>query len=452
MGWLERLEGEKDLSIHHLDDDDDGFIPAGVRSARLARTRYPYARDVGSGLDSNVVMSPIGWILRNFTEARPVIEVRKDRIWEHHPDHPLEERLARPNPFYGDDLLWKATILSHRLDGNAYWQKVRNDIGQVIGLWYLPHFLVEPKWPRDGSVFISHYEYRPDGAGQPIVLLPRDVVHFRDGLDPRNVRKGLSPVKPLLREVFTDEEAANFSASILRNMGVPGGVISPKSAEARPSQPDVDEMKKKMKSGFAGDSRGEWLVLGTPTEISQFGFDPQSLMLGNLRDIAEERVCAALGVPAAVVGFGSGLQSTKVGATMKELRKEAWDSCIRPMQTSIAKQLTDQLMPDFVAQTRRFRVRFDTSEFAASQEDETAKATRVALLVEKGILRVDRAQEKLGLEVDPERAVYLGNTARPAGASEEPAPADPPPSTNGGPPEKSADVASRIQSLLNGAR
>src|SRR5690606_1589441 len=194
---------------------------------------------------------------------------------------------------------------------------------QVIGMWYMPHFLVEPKWPADGSAFITHYEYRPDPGGKPINLLPRDVVHFRFGLDPRNVRTGMTAVKPLLRAVFTAEEAANFSASSLRNMGVPGGVIAPKSSESLPSKEDVKAMKEYMKSAFTGNQRGEWLVLGTPTETSAFGFDPQALMLGNLRDIAEERVCAALGVPAAVVGFGSGLQSTKVGATMKELRKEA---------------------------------------------------------------------------------------------------------------------------------
>jgi HK97 family phage portal protein len=413
MAWLERLQ-TKGLSIV----TEDGFMPADLGTrGRLARTSYAYGRDVGEGLDSNVVMSPVNWILRNFTEAVPVVEVRKSRIWEYAEDHPLELRLQSPNPFYNDDLLWKATIVSYALDGNAYWQKVRNPFGEVLGYWYMPHFLVEPKWSQEGE-FISHYEYRPNPGKRPINLPVRDVVHYRFGLDPRNVRKGLSPIKPLLREVFTDEEAANFSASILRNMGVPGGVIAPRDANALPSQPDVEAMKAYMRSGFTGDKRGEWLVLGTPTDIKQFGFDPQSLMLGNLRDIAEERVCAALGVPAAVVGFGSGLQQTKVGATMKELRKEAWDSCIRPMQNSLAKQLTAQALPDFQAQTRRFRVRFDASEFAASQEEETEKANRIAMLAEKGVLRVDRAQEALGLEVDSSRAIYLGPA--PAGTTAEP--------------------------------
>jgi len=401
MGWLDRLE-TKGLTIV----SEDGTFWQHVDSS-VPPSQAQYARDVGDGMHSNVVMAPVRWVLRNFTEAEAVVQVRRNRLWERSDDHALELLLTRPNPFYGDDLLWKATGLSFMLDGNAYWQKVRNDFGEVVGYWYLPHFQVRPKWPDGGSVFISHYEYRAVRGREPIKLDVRDVVHWRDGLDPENPRCGLSGLKTLLREVFTDEEAAIFSASILRNMGVPGGVIAPKDASKTPSQADVDRMKEHMGS-FSGKRRGEWLVLGTPTEIKQFGFDPQALMLGNLRDIAEERVCSVLGVPAAVVGFGSGLQQTKVGATLKELRKEAWDSCIRPMQNAIAKQGSIQLLPDFVSNPRRYRMRFDASDFAASQEEETEKAQRIALLVEKGVLRVDRGQEALGLEVDPTRAIYLG--------------------------------------------
>jgi phage portal protein BeeE len=406
--------GTKGLTILR---DDGGFIPANVGAwGGLPRTSYSYHTDIGMGLDSNVIMSPVGWIMRNFTEADVVVERKVGGAWEAVDDHDFTSRLDAPNPFYDADILLKATAISWALDGNAYWQKVRNPFGEVLGYWYVPHFMIEPKWPNDGSVFISHYEYRPGGGMRPIDFRVGDIVHFRNGLDPRNTRLGFSSLKPVLREVFTDEEAANFSATILRNMGVPGGIISPKAA-AITNADEALRLKEHM-TGFTGDKRGEWLVFGVPTEAHQFGFDPNNLMLGNLRDIAEERVCAALGIPAAVVGFGSGLQQTKVGATMREMRKEAWDSCITPMQNSIARQLTKQALPDFQTQLRRFRVRFDNSAFAASQEEEMDKARRVALLCEKGILRVDRGQKMLNLEVDPTRAIYLTDGSAGGGADE----------------------------------
>ncbi|MGH7185160.1 MAG: phage portal protein, partial [Pseudomonadota bacterium] len=385
-------------------------MPQGaVGPGTLPRTSYHYRQDVGEGLDSNVIMAPVMWIMRTFTEAHATVERRTpESVWATVEDHEAGILMDRPNEAYDGDALWKATCVSYVLNGNAYWRKVRNVFGDVIQLWYVPHWLVQPRWPQDGSQFIGHYDYQPNsGLGGPTRLLPRDVVHFRFGLDPRNPRLGFSPLQPLLREIFTDDEAANFSAKILQNMGVPGLLVSPKSDAYRPSDDDLEKLKAYMATAFTGDQRGGAMVMGMPTDVAQFGFDPNKLMLGNLRDIAEERVCAALGLPAAVVGFGSGLQSTKVGATMRELRRLAWVQCLMPTQKSLARQLTAQLLPDFVAQLRRFRIYFDTSDVSAFQEEDDLRAARVARLVTAGVLRVDRGQEMLGLEVDDTQKVYL---------------------------------------------
>lgn len=434
---------------------DDFWTEDDVRFGRhLPRTSYNYARDIREGLDSNVVMAPVSWIMRTFTEAEPVVESKTDQRWRRSEDHPLQLRLEQPNPFYDGDALTKATIISYYLDGNGYWIKVRNRFGGVVELWYAPHWALQPKWPehRSNTVFISHYEYSP-GNGQTIDLLPQDVVHFRFGIDPRNTRKGYSPLKPLLREVFTDEEAANFTAAILRNQGVPGLIVSPKAAGASMTREKAEEAKQRLIQHFTRDRRGEPFVATLPTEIAQFGFDPNQLMLGNLRDIAEERVCAMVGLPAAVVGFGAGLQQTKVGATMRELVRLARVSCINPMARSFGKTLKAQLMPDFVGQPRRFRVRYDMSEVSVFQEDETEFAKRVLLKVNGGVLRVVHAQEMLGDEVDPSQDVYLRDSRFVAvPANKDPVAAQPPPPAgNGGPPgdetaeEKQEDAASRLR-------
>jgi HK97 family phage portal protein len=361
-------------------------------------------------------MSPVMWVMRAFTEAQLITQKRREDsgggiIWERMIDHPMEALVERPNAFYDGDALWKGTALSFVIAGNGYWRKIRNNIGEVIELWYVPHWLMRPVWPEDGSVFISHYEYTT-GISGPVHLPTRDVVHFRFGLDPENPRLGYSPLQAILREVMTDDEAARFSERILENMGVPGLVVSPqKDSGYRPNESEVKRLQTYFDTAFTGDRQGRALVMGGPTDVAQFGFDPNKLMLPALRDISEERVCAAIGIPAAVVGFGSGLQSTKVGATMRELVKLAWVQCVTPMQTALARQLTAQLLPDFQSQTRRFRARFDTSEVSAFQEEAKAEAERVTLLVRENVLRIDRAQAILGLEVDPARAVYLNEIA-----------------------------------------
>jgi HK97 family phage portal protein len=365
-----------------------------------------------TGLRSNVLMSPIMWVMRAFTEAQLITQRRREDsgggiLWERMLDHPMEMLVEHPNDFYDGDALWKGTALSYLMSGNAYWRKVRNAFGEVVQLWYVPHWMIRPAWTEDGSTFISHYEYSAT-LGGPFILPTRDVVHFRFGLDPENTRLGYSPLQAVIREVMTDDEAARFSEKILRNMGVPGLVVSPHASGTwRPGADEVTRLQAYFNEAFSGDRRGSAIVMGGPTDISQFGFDPNKLMLTALRDVSEERVCSAIGIPAAVVGFGSGLQSTKVGATMRELVKLAWVQCVTPMQTALARQLTSQLLPDFAAQLRRFRARFDTSEVSAFQEEAKAEAERVTLLVRENVLRIDRAQHMLGLEVDPTRAVYL---------------------------------------------
>lgn len=436
MSWIDKVR-QAELKTDTFWTQDD------VRFGRyLPRSDYSFGADIEEGLDSNVVMSPVSWIMRTFTEAEPMVESQRNARWQPVVDHRLTEQLANPNAFYDGDTLWKATIASYCLEGDGYWVKIRNKLGEVLEYWYVPHWMIRPWWPGNNRVYIDHYKYNVEG--DEIELPPRDVVHFRFGLDPRNTRHGFSPLRPLLREVFTDEEAANFSAAILRNMGVPGLIVSPKDANAVVKKEAAEEMKDRLRQHFTRDKRGEPFVATGPTDVKQFGFDPNQLMLGNLRDITEERVCAMLGIPAAVVGFGAGLQQTKVGATMRELVRLARVNCINPMARSLAKQLTKQVMGDYQAQSKRFRVRFDMSDVSVFQEDETQREERILKRVEGGVLRVDHAQDMLGLEVDESQAIYLRKTelqAVPANKKPEE------PSGNGRPPDE-AEPVNRLAAVL----
>ena len=85
----------------------------------------------------------------------------------------------------------------------------------------------------------------------------------------------------------------------------------------------------------------------------------------------------------------------------------AWEDGIIPMQGAMAEDLEQQLLPDFEEDTSTTRVRFDTSNVAALQQEETLKHEKIRKDVAAGIIRVDQAQALLGYPVDPDRAVYL---------------------------------------------
>ncbi len=181
----------------------------------LPRTKLDYATEVGDGLGSNILMAPILWVARTFPEAiLTLTQTNASDEEESFPDHEMLALLGQPNPHYSGEALWMATLMSWFLVGNAYWRKIRDKRTRAVKeLWYIPHWMMEPAWLADGTVFISHYEYIPTGHVKEVVPID-DVIHFRHGLDPRNPRKGLSPIWSALREVFTDDEASNYTASI----------------------------------------------------------------------------------------------------------------------------------------------------------------------------------------------------------------------------------------------
>ena len=291
------------------------FIPTGTQGM-LPSTVTDYRKAVGNGLGSSVLMSPVKWIQRTFPEAYLEVARLRDNELDPIPNHPLVQLVNNPNGFYTGADLWKPTLYSYLFDGNGYWRIERNERSLApMALWYVPHWMMEPKW--NPGEFISWYNYSPGGGKGTQRIDPEDVIHFRNGVDPRNTRRGMSEVYSELREIFGDDEAANFVASLLRNMGIPGIVLSPKGENSVID--NIDAVKKQLIDKFTGDRRGEPLVNGIAVDVQSFGFDPRKMDVGNLRDISEERVCAALGVPAAVVGYGSGLEQTKVGATMESL-------------------------------------------------------------------------------------------------------------------------------------
>jgi hypothetical protein len=448
---LVRNGGQKSLThMRHPSSVSWSFAP--FSDALTARpVDFNYAAIVGDGLDSSIVSAAICWVMRTFPEAPAVVQKLEKEQWKNQRNHALTKLMARPNPYYDGRILWMATCLDF-LFGEAFWLKIRNPIGEVVQLWWVPRGLITPRAPADGSEFISYYDYNV-GRGQPDKILPRDIVHFRFGMDPRNIRRGFSQLAAVMREVYTDEQACAFTASILRNLGVIGVIISPKVSDAAggavgASADDVKEVRDYIDANMTGEQRGRTLALGSPTEAQLLQYNLQGLDVGPIRDIPEERVCAAIGIPAAVIGFGTGLQQTKVGATMVENVKLAWKGCIMPTQKIMGGEGGRSLMPDFeTANSDDFRVGWDYTEVTALGEEESAKSERVTKLFGGGIIKRSEARREIHLPTDAKDDIYvlpagvtpLDKEGRPIAISPAPKPpADTPPAPHAQPPAEEA--------------
>lgn len=369
----------------------------------IQRTRVNYRRSVGDPLENSIVGSVVGWIARNFPAA-PVRIVR-----ETDPDGPPIVRsqtgpgamlrlLENPNPFFSGKALLKALVVDY-LRGDAYLFKVRSDSGRVTELWWVPRQMLKPAWPADNpDVFIGWYEYSVDG--EKFKIDPRDVVHFRNGMNPDDQgRTGVDELASLWREIFTDEEAAAFTAALLQNLGIPGVVIAPSNttsgagAGRRLLQADPEAVKKKFMDSFEGDHRGEPLVFGTPTDVKVLSWNPQQLDLKALRRIPEERISARLGVPAGVAGMGAGLDRNTF-TNYGEARVAAYTEGVIPRQDDFAAVLESQLLPEFVGRDaiETYDVYFDALSTPAMQALRESIARQAASDATKGLMT--RAQYK----------------------------------------------------------
>jgi HK97 family phage portal protein len=375
---------------------------------RFGRSTYDYRRDIVSGRDNSIVMSVVGWIAHNFPQAElQVVDPQDDGTFNVQPSHELVLAINRPNPYYSGEALWIATLLDLMTSGNAYWLIVKGAYNTLGELWYTPQQLLRPRWNENGNKYIEWYDYTPDPSrADKIYKVPvEDVIHFRDGIDPNNTRLGLSKLRSIMREIWTDDEAANFSAALLRNHAIPGVIISPGDDESEFGQEDADALKIQYIGQFGNDGRGEPMVVSAPIKVEMLSFSPEQMNLVKMRRIPEERISAVYGVNAIVAGLGVGLEHSTF-RNYKEARAAAYEECVLPLQKLIAAELTRSLLPLF-ATSEEMQVRFDVTKLSIFQEDAMTRARMANMLVTGGWVTVGAGMRIIGMPADTTYDYYL---------------------------------------------
>ena len=385
-------------------------------------TNIDYEHEVGDAGRSDIVSSLVGWKQNVFPEA-PLRLQEMDDAGKLQPvvKHPLLSLLRAPNPLYHGLALWKATIWDYAIDGNAFWMLVPTRSGGLAELQYLPRYMIEPGASTEQNIDDRYWDYTP--ASTPEKLPANRVLHFRDGIDPEDVRMGCSPLKNLFRELYTDAAAANVVAALLRNRAMPSAIISPAEG-GEYDQGNIDETRQYVQEMFTGDNRGQPLVLGGATSIQTFGYSPADLEVSDVRYMVEERLCAALNVPGIVVNLGSGMRRSTY-SNIASAREMAWENGMLPMLRDLAETLNTRLLP-MVDPDGRLQFDFNISEVRVLQEDKTKLSQRNRIGVSGGWVTVAEARESEGRPWDPADNVYLrapASTAVPVGAPAPPAPA-----------------------------
>jgi HK97 family phage portal protein len=354
----------------------------------------------GPRLDWNsAVYACIKAICDSFQEAPlRVFRIARDGSEEFENGHPLMALLDDPHPALSQPEVNWWLEYAKQVHGNAYLRKIRSSAGLVVELWPISPTKLWPVTTGEDAkagVFISHYRMDlGDGKFEDVPV--DDILHFRMGVDDRDHRLGLSPLRHLTREVSSDEEATKFSDALLKNYAVPGLAVTIPPGPS-PTQEQVEQIRARLRAEYGGEGRGQIAVVANGATLQPIGFSPQQLDLKAAHEFPESRIAAVFGTPAMVVGLGIGLQRSTF-SNYKEAREALFEQTIVPLWRADAQTFRKQLLvPDF-AGTPDVRLKYDLNEVRALQEDQNQIYARLTEAVKAKWLKRNEARAEVGFD------------------------------------------------------
>ena len=350
---------------------------------------------------NSVVACCVDWYIRNWTQSRVAIRRQTDQQGDHYTyirQHPVLTLIRYPQPNVTPSTFWGWVLADYKLLGNAYVRKVRVGGGQPSFLQYLPADMVTPV--GTDKVLVQYYAYTVQG--QEFKISVDDMIHFRYGRDPSNIRMGRSPLVSVLKEIATDNQSSTLGYALTKNNAIPSMIVGPDgSTMVEMLEDDARVMKERLTEDFTGDNAGGIAVMTGPFKAERMSFSPSEMALDDLRRKPEERITAVLGLNCMVLGLGAGIERNTYH-NYGESRQAAWEDGMEPLQCQIAEFLTMNLLQEYPDMQDDDVIAYDNSMVRAMDDDKDALVMRAERLYKAGIS--DRAEARLLVGLDANNA------------------------------------------------
>lgn len=272
-------------------------------------------------------------------------------------NHPFEDLLRYPNPWYSQYELFEATFAYRLLTGNAYWYLNRpNEDVCPVEIWVIPPHLITPI-VTDGE-YVSGYQFTaPDGS---VITLPHwQIVHFKT-FNPLDPFVGSSPIESVRYDLMGDIAMQRYNANIYGRNGLPPGIL----AFADPIsdvefQQIQDDLHQDRDRAFVLRGVGAGGVQWLP--ITARYTDMQYL---ESRQFTKEEIFNLL-----APGLASVLAINATEANAIAGRATFMDLAIRPSLVAVAQKITSDILPVYSSRRIDYIGRFkDVSETDQSLE------------------------------------------------------------------------------------
>lgn len=314
------------------------------------------------------------------------------RKWVPVDDHPLEELLEAPHPFFGWSALVERALLHVQLGGNALWKVVFAG-GQPRELWPL-----QPECAEVGIRGGLPHLYRYTTTNRPQIVYPADEVVHALSTDPRHMYWGFAVARGAAKAIDTDVEASAAQKAMLENHFVPPGIFVVKDPEIEDDE--IDKAREKYKTDYAGAlNAGTPVWLGTDIEYHQLGQTAKEMDFVKSRPLTVEEICAAFATPPPVVGVLARSTYNNSDAMIRLW----WQRGILPPLRRVGSAINRQLVTRHVNADggARLRIAPDLEVVAELQEQMKGQIEMAEGLMRMGYSRA-QANERMRLGMDDE--------------------------------------------------
>lgn len=289
--------------------------------------------------------------------------------------------------YVNDDInandLWRQTESGSMVYGASYWELVGD--GEPEMIFPLNPSSVKPVLTARGVSGFVQTRPTPRNFGR------EQVVYFRGVYDPRNDLSGLAPIAFAIHAALGSANADKYLSAFFANGAVPALVLSTEQATNESTIKLILNWWNKL---FRGpENQHKVGIVGHGLKPMQVGTNPKDLALADVRKELRREIAMATGVPELILTSGDAADLTPTEMAFRIL----YQTTIAARWKFYEEILNADLLPrysDLVNAGAYFK--WDTSKVSAMQEDAKLRAERVAMLVEKKIIKPEVAALELG--------------------------------------------------------
>ena len=260
---------------------------------------------------------------------------------------------GRPNIFNSSFDLWEATISYLELHGEAFWELVRDEQGQVVRLFAINPIAIEPI--PDDKFFISGYKLR-DSNGRDVGFLRPDQVMYIKYFNPLSDVRGLGSIEPIQCELILNMHSINWAKAFFENRGVPEGVLQTNEDLTDEDYKKLRDNWQEARSGLANARKTAILPEGV--EYKEIGLGPNDIQFLDQLNYTRSAILSGIGQPPAVAGIFD--DAIKANAAEQDI--SYWTHTIIP-KTNKAKSFLEQIFVPMLAHgpdiTKIFEAQFE---------------------------------------------------------------------------------------------